>query len=70
VVSVVLRVVGVVDMVDVRVESVMLVCCVSHLADSTVWFHHAVFTVHHVTFAVLRLVFVVAGMRVFDTVLV
>lgn len=70
VVSVMLWVVGMVHVVDVRVEPVVLVCRVSHLTDSTVRFHQAVLSVHYVTLAVLRLVFVVTSVRVFDAVLV
>jgi len=65
-----LGMVGVVLVVNVRVESVVLVGRVSHLADSTVRLHHAVLAEHYVTLTVLRLVFVVAGVRVFDAVLI
>lgn len=70
VVSVMLRVVGVVDVVDVRVEAVVLVCRIRHLPDSTVGLDHAVLAVHDIALAVLRLMLVVASVRVFYSVLV
>lgn len=70
VVSVVLRVVRVVLVVHVSVETVVLVGRVRHLPDAAVRFDQAVLAVHHVPFAVLRLVFMVAGVRVLNAVFV
>lgn len=64
------RVMCVVFVVDVRVETVFLVGRVRHLPDATVWLDQTVSTVHHVTMPFLPLVFVVFRVRVFDAVLV
>lgn len=65
-----LRMVGMVNVMDVRVETVVLVGRISHLPDATVRLDEAVLPVDHVSVAVLRLVFLVAGVRIFDAVLV
>lgn len=69
-VAVVLRVMSVVDVLDVSVEPVVLVGGVRHLPDAAVRFDQAVLAVHDVAVPVLRLMVVVARVRVLDAVFV
>jgi len=62
--------VGVMHVLDVSVEPVVFVRRVRHLSQTTVRLRHAVLAVDHVAVPVLRLVFVVAGVRVFHAVFV
>lgn len=70
VVSVMLRVMGVMGMMYVRVEAVVLVSRVRHLSDTAVRFDQAVLAVDDVAFSVFRLVFAIACVWVFHPVLV